>query len=169
VRPLALAAAVALAGCSGSDCKVACASGTTLTVCTTAGAKTISCKGPMGCSAGVCDTSTATLGDDCDVNGALRCDPDTAQQVLLCEQYKLSKYRTCSGPRTCYTDPSFDAGTIGCDFTSGDVCPASYEGHYACDSVDHTEVLRCTDGGAVYYEQCMSGTCQQDGGVLVCQ
>jgi hypothetical protein len=123
----------------------------------------------MGCSAGVCDTTTASLGDDCDVNGALRCDPNTATQVLLCESFKLGKYRTCSGPRTCYTDNTIDAGAVGCDITAGDTCPPSYEGHYACDTADTTAVLECLDGGAITFEHCMGTTCQQDGGMLVCQ
>jgi hypothetical protein len=167
---LALAAALwSLAACSGNDCKPGCASGSTAAVCSGTGAKTISCKGPNGCSAGVCDTSTHTLGDDCEKNGALRCDPMTATQVLLCEGFKLGKYRTCSGPRTCYTDATIDAGSVGCDFTAGDSCPPSYEGRYACDSVDPTGVLTCDAGTAVVYEHCMTGSCAQDGGMLVCQ
>jgi hypothetical protein len=167
---LAVALLAVATACSGGDCKADCPTASTATICLAGAAKTISCKGPNGCKAGVCDTTTHTLGDDCEANGALRCDPMMADRVLLCESFKLGAYRTCSGPRTCYTDPTLDAGQVGCDFTAGDTCPPSYEGRYSCDSVDNTEVLKCADGGASYYEQCgMGTTCGQDGGVLVCQ
>ncbi len=158
------------AGCSSSSCKAACTSATALSLCVGDTSRTLTCKGPAGCAAGVCDTSTHTLGDDCADVGGLRCDPAMANRVLVCEAFKLGAYRSCSGPRGCYLDPSGDGGTVGCDFTIGDSCPPSYEGRYACDSVDNTQVLECVDGGAVFYEQCGAGkTCGQDGGALVCQ
>lgn len=166
---LAVAATGLFAACSGGEHASLCNGSTSLKVWSGDTYVDVPCKGPNGCDAGACDTSGNTLGDGCLVPGQLQCDPNTATQVLLCEHLKLSKYRTCSGPRTCYTDATIDAGSVGCDFTAGDTCPPSYEGHYACDSVDNTGVLTCSDGGAIYFEHCMNSTCQQDGGMLVCQ
>lgn len=166
---LAVAASALLSACSGGEHASLCNGATSLKVWSGDTYVDIACKGPNGCDAGSCDTSGNTLNDGCLKPGELRCDPVTGTQVLLCETMKLSLYRTCSGPRTCYTDPTFDAGTVGCDFTAGDKCPQSYEGRFACDTVDDTGVLTCSDGGAIYYEHCMGGTCQQDGGSLVCQ
>lgn len=156
-------------GCSGSGSGTCtgssktCSSATELKVCDQGTEKVITCKGPLGCSGSTCDTSTHTVGDGC-ASGS-QCDAVKTTQVLSCVSGQLRSFRTCSGPRQCFTEN----GQVGCDVTAGDSCPAAYEARYFCDSIDTQQVVKCTDGGVVFYSKCSGAkNCAVGDGGLVC-
>lgn len=152
------------ATCSGN---ITSCSGSELTFCDnpTGVKRTITCKGPMGCTGNVCDSSTHTVGEGCTGSGS-QCDAVVTTKVLSCVAGQLRVFRTCSGPRQCYSEN----GKTGCDVTIGDTCPAAYESSYFCDSVDTQKVVKCSDGGVVLYSTC-SGVknCGSGDAGLICQ
>ena len=157
-------------GCSGGGggkCVAGastCAS-TSLTLCDNGTERTLSCRGPMGCTGGKCDSSTHTLGESCTGSGS-QCDADAGTRALSCVANQLRLFRTCSGPRQCYVEN----GLTGCDITIGDSCPAAYEARYFCDTVDTQQVLKCTDGGITRYSSCPGArNCVVADGGLICQ
>lgn len=149
--------------CSGTS--ATCTSATELEFCDSTGTKkTITCKGPQGCSGKTCDTSTHTAGDGC--FGGSQCDGVMTSRVLSCVAGQLRAFRTCSGPRQCFVEN----GAVGCDVTVGDTCPAAYEARYFCDSIDSQQVVKCADGGFVLYSKCSGAkNCAQGDGGLLCQ
>jgi len=164
----ALLALLILAGCSSApqtQCTGSSAqcSGSALTFCDKGVERTITCKGPSGCDAGKCDTSTHTVGEGCEVGS--QCDAVVTTRLLSCVSGQLRSFRTCSGPRQCYSDN----GQTGCDVTIGDSCPAAYEARYFCDSVDTQQVVKCTDGGVFLYSTCSGAkNCASGDGGLIC-
>ncbi len=169
----AVSALLILSGCSGGGTSTTCSTasatceGTSLTFCDlpTHTLRTVACKGPLGCTGNKCDSSTHSVGDGC-YGSASQCDALIGAKLLSCVSGQLRLFRTCSGPRQCFSEN----GQTGCDVTVGDSCPAVYEARYFCDSVDIQKVARCTDGGVVFYSTCPGAkNCASADGGLICQ
>ena len=125
--------------------------------------RVITCKGKC---LTVCDTSMHSLGDGCLASGKLRCDPLNQQRALQCRDGGYEVYETCSGPRGCFVE----SNALRCELTVGDMCPASSEGRYSCDTLDTNQIVRCVDAGVVGTQRC-PGTqnCITADGGLACQ
>ena len=71
------------------------------------------------------------------------------------------------------TDPGLrflENSRLRCESTVGDVCPASLEGNYACDTLDTNQVVRCVDAGIIATQRCPGATnCVSVDGGLACQ
>lgn len=167
-----LFAALLLTACSGGGSSGTCegsgatCNGTLLTFCDKGTERKVTCKGPQGCMGNTCDSSTHTLGDGC-YGASSQCDAVSGTRLLSCVSGQLRLFRTCSGPRQCFSEN----GKSGCDVTIGDSCPAAYNASFFCDSVDTQQVLLCSDGGIVLNSKCggARNCAMGDGGSLICQ
>jgi hypothetical protein len=130
----------------------------------------LECRGKAGCALlgqqVSCDTSVASKGDPCKVQGASACSVEQ-KEMLVCRDGKFVTYRYCRGQYGCYTKGDAPA----CDETlslEGDPC--GLPGYVVC-SVDKQSELICQGGTFVKSRACRKSGCSvitRAGGGIEC-
>ena len=126
--------------CTGSG--ASCVDPSSALFCSSTALKPMSCRGPAGCKAAnnvvTCDDTIAQLGDGCDEENEVACQPDK-KAALECHGGVFVVGETCKGPRGC----TVDGEKISCDNDVADENdPCHFDGDFACAS-DKKMVFKC--------------------------